>query len=95
VAAALARASMDGMATLRVQNVPEHTYRRLQALAKEHDQSLNAEVLDILEVASQRPRGTAITHRLEEIARRINLPPDAPKAEDLIRKGRAERDRRF
>jgi plasmid stability protein len=86
---------MSGMATLYVRNVPERTYRRLQALAKEHHRSLNAEVLDILEVASRRPRGTAITDRLEEIARRISLPPDAPKAEDLIREGRAERERRF
>ncbi len=82
---------MGGMATLYVRNVPEDVYHSLQRLAKEHGRSLNAEALEILELAAARPSGTPITDRLAEIAHRINLPPDAPRAEDLIREGREER----
>jgi len=79
------------MATLYVRNVPPEVYGALRAQAKKHGRSLNAEALDILAEAAARPSGTPITDRLAEIARGIKLPPDFPRAEDLIREGREER----
>lgn len=87
-------ASIDEMPTLYVRNVPPCVYSRLKAMAKERGRSLNGQVLEILEQEATRQRGTLVAERLEEIARRIQLPPEAPKAEELIRKGREERDRR-
>jgi hypothetical protein len=54
----------------------------------------NAEALDILSAAAARePRETAIVDHLREIAREINVPPDAPKPEELIRQDRERDDR--
>ena len=74
------------MATLYVRDVPERLYKRVRARARRNGRSLNAEVLEILEDAAVREQDAAvITKRLEEIAQRINLSPDAPKPEELIR----------
>ncbi len=82
------------MPTLYVRNVPNGVYRRLQARARRNSRSLNAEALDILSAAAARePRETAIVDRLREIAREIDLPPDAPKPEELIRQDRERDDR--
>ena len=80
------------MATLYVRNVPPEVYRRIRARARDNGRSINAEAVDILTVAAARTRReTPIVERLREIAREINLPPDAPRPEDLIR---ADRERR-
>jgi len=79
------------MATLYVRNVPLDVYRRLRARARENGRSVNAEALEILAAAAARTRREKpIVDRLREIAREINLPPDAPRPEDLIR---ADRER--
>jgi plasmid stability protein len=85
---------MSPMPTLYVRNVPTNVYRRLQARARRNSRSLNAEALDILSAAAARePDETAIVERLREIAREIDLPPDAPKPEELIRQDRDRDDR--
>lgn len=87
---------MRRVATLYVRDVPDRLYKRLRARARRNGRSLNAEVLDILEDAAARhERAATITNRLAEIAKRVKLPPDAPKAEDVIREGREERDRKL
>ena len=79
------------MATLYVRNVPPDVYRRLRVRARENGRSVNAEALEILAAAAARTRREKpIVDRLREIAREINLPPDAPRPEDLIR---ADRER--
>jgi len=79
------------MATLYVRNVPPDVYRRLRARARQSGRSINAEALEILTKAATRtPREKPIVDRLREIAWEINLPPDAPRPEDLIR---ADRER--
>ena len=85
---------MSPMPTLYVRNVPTNVYRRLQARARRNSRSLNTEALDILSAAAARqPHETAIVDRLREIAREIDLPPDAPKPEELIRQDRERDDR--
>jgi plasmid stability protein len=80
------------MATLYVRDVPERLYKQLRARARRKGRSLNAEVLEIIDEAVLRELSSAeITERLAELAAEINLPPDAPKPEEIIR---AERDRR-
>ncbi len=82
------------MPILYVREVPEDVYRELQARAQKNGRSLNAEALEILHSAAMRSRGeTPITDRLRELAREINLPPDAPKPEDVIRAARDAADR--
>ena len=80
------------MPAVHIRDVDEDVLATLRELARENSRSLNAELLAILEerAARHRQRGE-ITRRLAEIAARINLPPDAPKPEDLIR---ADRDSR-
>jgi plasmid stability protein len=80
------------MATLYVRDVPEKLYKRLRARARRNGRSLNAEVLELIDEAVQRePTSDEITERLAELAAEIDLPPDAPRPEDIIRQ---ERDRR-
>lgn len=83
------------MATLHVRNVPEEVYESLRARAQRNGRSINAEALAILEAIAVRDRSeTPITDRLREIARQINLPPDAPRPEDIIRELRDADDPR-
>jgi plasmid stability protein len=85
---------MTPMPTLYVRNVPAKVYRSLQSRARRKGRSLNAEALDILSAAAARePHETAIVDRLREIAREIDLPPDAPNPEELIRQDRDRDDR--
>jgi plasmid stability protein len=80
------------MATLYVRDVPEKLYKRLRARARRNGRSLNAEVLELIDEAVQRElTSDEITERLAELAAEIDLPPDAPRPEDIIRQ---ERDRR-
>ncbi len=80
------------MATLYVRDVPEKLYKRLRARARRNGRSLNAEVLELIDEAVLRElTSDEITERLAELAAEIDLPPDAPRPEDIIRQ---ERDRR-
>ena len=80
------------MATLYVRDVPEKLYKRLRARARRNGRSLNAEVLELIDEAVLRElTSEEITERLAELAAEIDLPPDAPRPEDIIRE---ERDRR-
>ena len=80
------------MATLYVRDVPEKLYKRLRARARRNGRSLNAEVLELIDEAVLRElTSEEITDRLAELAAEIDLPPDAPRPEDIIRE---ERDRR-
>jgi plasmid stability protein len=80
------------MATLYVRDVPEKLYKRLRARARRNGRSLNAEVLELIDEAVLRElTSDEITDRLAELAAEIDLPPDAPRPEDIIRQ---ERDRR-
>jgi plasmid stability protein len=80
------------VATLYVRDVPEKLYKRLRARARRNGRSLNAEVLELIDEAVLRElTSDEITNRLAELAAEIDLPPDAPRPEDIIRE---ERDRR-
>jgi hypothetical protein len=53
---------------------------------------LNAEVLELIDEAVLRElTSDEITDRLAELAAEIDLPPDAPKPEDIIREDRNRR----
>ncbi|MGZ4357974.1 MAG: FitA-like ribbon-helix-helix domain-containing protein [Gaiellaceae bacterium] len=80
------------MATLYVRDVPEKLYKRLRVRARRNGRSLNAEVLELIDEAVLREvTSDEITDRLAELAAEIDLPPDAPRPEEIIRE---ERDRR-
>jgi plasmid stability protein len=80
------------MATLYVRDVPEKLYKRLRARARRNGRSLNAEVLELIDEAVLRElTSEEITERLAKLAAEIDLPPEAPRPEDIIRE---ERNRR-
>ena len=83
---------MSEMPALHIRDVPSDVVEALKERAKFGGRSLNAELVALLAEGARRhrERGT-LTRRLAEIADRVNLPPDAPKPEDLIR---ADRDSR-
>lgn len=83
---------MIEMPALHIRNVPVDVVETLRRRAEADGRSLNAEVLRVLtDAATRERRETPITNRLEEIARRISLPPDAPRPEELIRQDRDSR----
>lgn len=83
---------MSDVPALHIRNVPADVVATLRHRAESHGRSLNAEVLRILTSSAERERqDTPITNRLEELARRVNLPPDAPTPEELIREDRDNR----
>jgi plasmid stability protein len=83
---------MGRVATLYVRDVPERLYKRLRARARRNGRSLNAEVLELIDEAVLRElTSDEITDRLAKLAAEIDLPPDAPRPEEIIRQ---ERDRR-
>ena len=74
------------MPTIYVRNVPSEVYEALRRRAERNGRSLNAEVLATLARDVARDPGRAsIADQIAAFATRINLPPDAPKPEDLIR----------
>jgi plasmid stability protein len=74
------------MPTIHVRNVPEPVYEALRTRAKRNGRSLNAEVVAALARDVGRDSShLTVTERMEALARRIELPPDAPRPEDLIR----------
>lgn len=77
---------------VHIRDVDEAVLATLREVARDNDRSLNAELVALLEERASRHRQKGeMTRRLAEIAARVNLPPDAPKPEDLIR---ADRDSR-
>lgn len=87
---------MAAVPALHIRNVPAEVYATLKQRAARNGRSLNAEVISVLEATAEREqRRMPITDELRRLARKINLPPDAPKPEDVIREGRDERSRRF
>ena len=83
------------MATLHVRNVPEIVYETLRERARRNGRSINAETIAILEDAAAREASaTPITDAVREIAKRIELPADAPTAEEMIRELRDADDPR-
>lgn len=77
---------------LHVRNVPTDVVDALREKARQGGRSLNAEVVALLAEGARRhqERG-AITRRLADIAAGVNLPPEAPRPEDLIREDRDSR----
>ena len=83
---------MSDMPALHIRDVPTDVVDALRERARSSGRSLNAELVALLaeEARRYRERGT-LTRRLAEIAARVNLPPDAPRPEDLIREDRDSR----
>jgi len=80
------------MPALHIRDVPTDVVETLRERARSSGRSLNAELIVLLTEGARRhrERGT-LTRRLAEIAERVNLPPDAPRPEDLIREDRDSR----
>jgi plasmid stability protein len=84
---------MSRVATLHVRNVPEPVYETLRERARLNGRSINAEALAILaDVAARGRSATPITDSIRELAGRIELPSDAPRAEEVIREIRDAAD---
>lgn len=83
---------MSNVPALHIRDVPPDVVDALRESARSRGRSLNAELVALLSDGARRhrERGT-LTRRLAEIAARVNLPPDAPKPEDLIREDRDSR----
>lgn len=83
---------MGDMPALHIRDVPSDVVDALRERASSSGRSLNAELVAVLSEGARRhrERGT-LTRRLAEIAARVNLPPDAPRPEDLIREDRDSR----
>jgi plasmid stability protein len=77
---------------VHIRGVDEDVLAALRERARANGRSLNAELVALLSEGAHRhrERGT-LTRRLAEIADRVNLPPDAPRPEDLIREDRDSR----
>lgn len=80
------------MPALHIRNVPDDVLEALRDRARANGRSLNAELVVLLEEGARRYRERGVlTRRLAEIAASVNLPPDAPRPEDLIRQDRDSR----
>jgi plasmid stability protein len=77
------------MPTLHVRNVPPEVYEALRARASREGRSMNAEAIAILRrsLASRRDPEDLIAD-LRRFRERVQLPPDAPLPEELIREDR-------
>lgn len=83
---------MEFVPTLHIRNLPEPVYEKLKRRATVNRRSLNAEVLALLSAEFEHEqREGEITKRLRELAYKINLPPDAPRPEDILREERDSR----
>lgn len=81
---------MVGVATLYVRNIPAELYAELQRWAAEHERSINAEVIDVLQRESER--------RQEDVDVAVSLaayyakygdqPIEIPDLIELIHEGR-------
>jgi plasmid stability protein len=83
---------MTDMATLYIRDVPEVIVTRLKRRAKREGRSLNGEVVALLEASVAEERTLEeVLDGMEALAKRINLSPDAPMPEELIRLDRDTR----
>jgi hypothetical protein len=77
---------MSSMATLYVRNVPPPLYEDLVRWAEESGRSVNSEMIALLErEAGRRQRHADWWQKVLKLRSEIKLPPDAPRAEDIIR----------
>jgi len=84
---------MSRVPTLYIRNVPPEVYEALKTRARREGRSVNAEALKILEDVAEREgqqRLGSLTDRLRAIAREINYPADAPRADEVVREARAD-----
>ncbi len=78
--------------TLHLRNVPTKIYEALRSRAKQNGRSMNAEAVALLtEAVELERRDGSITDELRRIAFEVDLPPDAPKPEEIIRQDRDSR----
>lgn len=85
-------ASISDVRTLYVRNVPNRVYEALERRAVRNGRSLTSEALAILRREAEREQDARqIARRLAELAAEINLSPNAPRPEDLIREDRDSR----
>ena len=84
------------MATLNIRNVPEGVVATLKRRARGNGRSLNAEVVHALtDYAARQTDADEMLRQLEEFQREALGRVGAPTAEEAIRAGREERDRRI
>ena len=77
---------MSSVATLYVRNVPAALYADLVRWAEEAGRSVNSEMLALLErEAERRERHSDWWQKVLALRDQITLPPDAPRAEEIIR----------
>ena len=80
---------MEGVATLYVRNIPAELYAELQRWAEQHDRSVNAEVIDLLQrEASRRGRASAVRRSLEAYFEKYGDQPVESDVVALIREDR-------
>jgi antitoxin FitA len=82
---------MAGMATLYVRNIPGELYERLQGWAAEHERSVNAEVIGLLQSeADRRAQDAEFARRFDAYRKKYAGKHAAgpPWASDLIREDR-------
>jgi plasmid stability protein len=85
----LQSASIPAMATLYVRNVPAPLYAKLVRWAEESGRSVNNEMIALLEnEAERRKEGSEWWQKVLALQDGFTLPPDAPRAEDIIREDR-------
>lgn len=83
---------MSDMPALHIRDVPTDVVEAIRERARSSGRSLNAELVTLLAEGARRHRERGmLTRRLAEIAARVNLAPDAPRPEDLIREDRDSR----
>jgi hypothetical protein len=79
-------ASITGMATLYVRNVPAALYADIARWAEESGRSVNGEMLALLEREAERREGHAgWWQKVLALQEEFEPSPDAPRAEDIIR----------
>ena len=79
------------MATLHVRNVPDSTYEALRERASEHNSSISAEAIRLIERALRTDRGRILELLAQVETSRVKARPGAPNAAELIRQDRDER----
>lgn len=77
------------MPTLHLRNVPAAVYERLRRRSTASGRSMNAEAVALLaEALDREARTKSVTEELRRLAREIDLPPDVPKPEEIVRRRR-------
>ena len=82
---------MSRVATLHLRNVPEEVYEALKKRAAGAGRSLNAEAVALLRTGVGRRTTEEVLESIRRGRKRIDLGPDAPAPEELIRHDRDTR----